>query len=61
LTEHERHRRFTPWIASHVPEWRLTEKIASPAPYNFETGEGILSNFYVFHREPGTDERVTLP
>jgi glycosyltransferase involved in cell wall biosynthesis len=60
LNEYERHRRFTPWIASHLPEWRLAEKVASPAPYNFETGEGILSNFYVFHRERGTDERVTL-
>ena len=51
LTEYESHRRFTQWIASNLPGWRLDEKIDSPSPYNFETGEGILSNFYVFQRE----------
>ena len=48
---HERHRRFTPWVEAKLPEWQLVEKIDSPLPYNWKTGEGMLANVYVFERE----------
>jgi hypothetical protein len=60
LGPYERHRRFTPWVEANLPEWRLVEKIDSPAPYEFDTGKGMLSNVYVFQRKTHSPETFVL-
>jgi SAM-dependent methyltransferase len=52
LGKHERHRTFTSWVDAHCPEWSLIDHVRSPRPYDERTGEGMLSDFYLYGREP---------
>jgi len=46
---HVRHRRFTEWVASHRPEFRLERHVPNPHPYR--NGAGSFADFFVFVRE----------
>jgi SAM-dependent methyltransferase len=48
---HVRHRRFTDWVTSHRPEWRLMERIPNPFPGDGESATSF-ADFYVFARSP---------
>jgi SAM-dependent methyltransferase len=50
LGPHERHRRFTPWVEQHAAGWKLAETAPSPHPYDERTGEGLLSDFFLYER-----------
>jgi len=45
-----RHRRFTPWVAAHAPDWRLVERIPNPFPYVEGDGRTSWADFHVFAR-----------
>jgi SAM-dependent methyltransferase len=46
--DHVRHRHVTGYIAEHYPKWKLVEHIPNRYPYNWETGKGSFSEFFVY-------------
>lgn len=46
---HVRHRRFTEWVDSHRPDFRLTRHVPNPHPSR--AGEGSFADFFVFSRD----------
>ena len=48
---HERRRQFTRWIAANRPQWKLKKRIPNSFPYNVATGEGSLSDFYIYAKD----------
>lgn len=46
---HVRHRRFTEWVDSHRPDFRLTRH--APNPHPCRAGEGSFADFFVFSRD----------
>ncbi|MCA9248236.1 MAG: class I SAM-dependent methyltransferase [Planctomycetales bacterium] len=48
---HVRHRRFTDWINSHLPAWRLIQHIPNRYPFDPNDWENTsFADFYVFGR-----------
>lgn len=50
LAPQERHRNFTPWVTSELPEWELVEHVPSPRPWSNENPEGLMSDFFCYRR-----------
>jgi SAM-dependent methyltransferase len=49
--DHIRHRRFTDWISSDAPEWKLIQTVRNQYPYDFENpDETSWADFYFFAR-----------
>lgn len=48
---HVRHRKFTDWVASRLPAWRMADHIPNRYPES-EPG-GSFADFFVFERVPG--------
>jgi SAM-dependent methyltransferase len=47
---HIRHRRFTEWVESNRPDWRLTEKAPNPFADTEEVGSTSAASFFVFEK-----------
>jgi SAM-dependent methyltransferase len=45
---HVRHRRFTDWIATQEPGWRLERVIENRIPYDSASGTGSPASFFIF-------------
>ena len=50
MGKHVRHRYITGYITQHYSEWKLVERIPNRYPYNWQTGEGSFSEFFVYSR-----------
>lgn len=48
---HMREHRFTDWVHNNRKEWRCIQKVRNRYPYNEKTGEGSLSNFYIYGKD----------
>lgn len=51
LSAHVRHRKFTSWIETNEPEWKLTEHLPNPHPFDGDLENGSLADFFMFERE----------
>ena len=51
VVAHVRHRRFTPWVEQHMPDWTLAQHI--PNRYSFATDPvaGSFADFYIYARK----------
>lgn len=49
---HIRHRTFTQWVEEQRPEWKLLHYIKNKYPYNNQTQDGLLVDFYIFEYQP---------
>jgi hypothetical protein len=49
---HVRHRKFTDWIASRLPEWTLVRHVPNRYPYRGDYLTGSFADFYIFGRQP---------
>lgn len=49
-TPHVRRRAHSPWIAEHLPAWRLRERIPNRYPLADDPGGGSQSDFFVYER-----------
>ncbi len=47
---HIRHRTFTEWIWANLPHWELMRYIPNRYPYQGDTKEGSLADFFIFRR-----------
>ncbi len=58
---HVRHRRFTPYVARHFPEWRLAAVL--PHPYPYDPGRPEETSFAAFHvyRMPQEEVWLSVP
>ena len=48
---HFKHRKFTAWVAEYAPEWELIEHIPNQHPYQGDSQQGSVSDFYIFARK----------
>lgn len=51
---HVKHREFTRFVSSHLPDWRLLTKIPNRYPFNGNVETSSFSDFYLFERAPAT-------
>lgn len=47
---HEKRRQFTKWIKTQRPHCKLIRKIPNRFPYNEISGEGSLSDFFIYEK-----------
>jgi hypothetical protein len=47
---HVRHRKFTDWIETHKPNWKLIQHIPNKYPYNGDHTTGSFADFYIFQK-----------
>jgi len=47
---HVRHRKFTRWVESSIPGWRLLEHIENQVHYDPARGSGSPASFFVYER-----------
>jgi SAM-dependent methyltransferase len=47
---HVRHRKFSAWIDSHKPEWKLTGRIPNKYPLKADYSGGSFADFYIYSR-----------
>jgi len=47
---HVKYRRFSEWIISRLPEWKLLKKIPNRYPYEGDDRTGSLSDFYIYKK-----------
>jgi len=47
-----RHRRFSPWVAKHAPEWKLTRRIPNRYPYVYGDVDSTWADFFVYEMLP---------
>ena len=47
---HFRHRRFTDWVATNAPNFRLRAHTPNPFPYNGDEASTSVADFYVYER-----------
>ena len=47
---HEKRREFTKWVETNRPDWKLHSYIPNRYPFNGLTGEGSLSDFYIYEK-----------
>ncbi len=45
---HIKYRRFSEWITSRLPDWKLLKQIPNRYPYQGDEGTGSLSDFYIY-------------
>lgn len=45
---HVRHRKFTLWIESNCPDWKLIKHVPNKYPYNGDTTKTSFADFYIF-------------
>lgn len=51
-TYHMRHRKFTNWVESNFPQFKLIKHVPNKYPYNPEKeSEGSFSSFYIYQME----------
>ena len=48
---HVRHRRFTPWVEEHCPDWRLLETVKSPIQFAPTDKDNRVCTFYMYGNE----------
>lgn len=49
---HVKHRKFTPYIAEHFPDWKLLKQIENPYPAKSDDDRfGSFSEFYIYERQ----------
>lgn len=49
---HVMHRKFTPYIAEHFPDWKLLKQIKNPHPAKSDEDKfGSFSEFYIYERQ----------
>ena len=48
---HVKHRVFTDWVDKYRPGWRLVDTIRNRYPFDIQTRQGSLSDFYIYERE----------
>lgn len=46
--KHVRHRRFTDWVETNRPQWRLTKQIPNPYPGDGDGDDASFADFFVF-------------
>jgi len=51
---HMRQWRFTDWVDQNQPDWNLIKHIPNKYPYNKETKEGSISDFYIYQKNNRT-------
>ena len=49
-TNHFHQRKFTDWIQKNKSDFRLIKKIKNKYPYNQKTGEGSVSDFFIYKK-----------
>jgi len=54
---HEKHRKFTNYINQNINGWKLISYIPNKYPYNPNTGEVSISNFYVYEKFSEIDDK----
>jgi hypothetical protein len=42
------HRRFTPWIEKHAPNWELKQRIPNRYPFQGDAKQGSHSDFFIY-------------
>ena len=47
---HFRQRKFTDWIQKNKSDFRLIKKIKNKYPYNQKSGEGSVSDFFIYKK-----------
>jgi hypothetical protein len=47
---HLRHRRFTPWVARHAPEWTLARHVPNPYPFDGDPASTSFADFFIYAR-----------
>jgi SAM-dependent methyltransferase len=50
VVAHVRHRRFTPWVEQHQPQWKLIQHIPNRYSYADDPVEGSFADFYIYER-----------
>lgn len=45
-----RNRRFTPWVAEHLPEWQLAARIENRYPWTGDVRSSSECDFYIYER-----------
>jgi hypothetical protein len=49
---HVRHRRFTDWVATNLPDWQLKRHVPNRYPYRGNPRTGSFADFYIYERSP---------
>lgn len=57
---HVRHRRFTEWIDTNAPDWRLSEHLANPYIVERTGLPKTVSNFFVYRRGARTNAPTSV-
>jgi SAM-dependent methyltransferase len=47
---HVRHRKFTAWIESNAPSWRLKEHLPNRYPYRGDYRQGSFAEFFIYEK-----------
>jgi len=47
---HVRHRAFTAWVETNMPEWKLLKKVPNIYPYDGDNTRTTFSDFYFYCR-----------
>ena len=50
-SKHVRHRKFTNWILTHAPNWKLVEVIPNKYSYTGDNNNSSFANFHIFKKE----------
>lgn len=48
--DHFRNREFSKWVSANRKDWKLTQNIPNRFPFNENTGNGSLSEFYIYEK-----------
>jgi hypothetical protein len=49
---HVWHRKFTPWVADNLPQWKLIHHIPNRYPYRGDYTQGSFAEFFVYEASP---------
>ena len=47
---HVKHRKFTQWVETNVPSWKLIQYIPNRFPYTGDEQEGSFADFYIYEK-----------
>jgi hypothetical protein len=47
---HVRHRRFSAWVESHLPEWKMLRKVPNKYPFTGDNQTGSYADFFIYQR-----------
>lgn len=48
--DHQRHRKFSEWVAINTPQWKLVNHIPNKYPYESTSKKGSLADFYIYEK-----------